>query len=114
MSSRLVGLIDEYKDSHGRPSDSSIARAIGVVPQTVSNWRTRGIRKLPEPGTLRRLAAFIKVDERIVFNAAATDAGYFDEPSPTEVDEVREAVRAAKAAGATPAELLAILESEAG
>lgn len=85
--SRLVGLIDDYKDRHGQPSDSSIARAIGIAPQTLSAWRTRGIRELPSAETLRRLAEFIKVDESVTFYAAGVDAGYVVEV-PAEVDEL--------------------------
>lgn len=84
--SRLVGLIDDYKDRHGQPSDSSIARAIGVAPQTLSAWRRRGIRELPEPETLRRLAGFIGVAEDVTFYAAGVDAGYIIE-TVAEVDD---------------------------
>jgi transcriptional regulator with XRE-family HTH domain len=79
MSSRLVDLIDDYKDRHGQPSDRSIARAIGVAPQTLSAWRKRGIRELPAAETLRRLASFIGVDEKVTFYAAGVDAGYIVE-----------------------------------
>jgi len=75
--SKLIAMIDEWKDAHGRPSDSSIARAIGVAPQTISSWRTRGIRKLPETETLRSLAAFLHRDYATeVIPAAMNDAGY--------------------------------------
>jgi transcriptional regulator with XRE-family HTH domain len=78
--SRLVGLIDDYKDRHGQPSDASIARAIGIAPQTLNSWRKRGIRELPAPDTLRRLASFIGVAEQVTFYAAGVDAGYIIEP----------------------------------
>lgn len=75
---KLVAMIDEWKDTHGRPSDSSIARAIGVAPQTISSWRTRGIRSLPETDTLRALADFLQRDYATeVIPAAMSDAGYF-------------------------------------
>lgn len=75
--SRLIQLIDDYKDSHGSPSDSSIARAIGAAPQTISSWRKRGIRQPPEPETLRALARFIRQDYRtVVLDAALWDAGW--------------------------------------
>lgn len=84
--SRLVALIDEYKDTHGAPSDSSIARAIGAKPQTVSSWRTRGIRQPPERETLRALAALIGKDYlTVVLDAALRDAGWIqddDAPAP--------------------------------
>jgi len=34
--SRLLAIIDAYKDAHGQPSDASLARAIGVKPQTLN------------------------------------------------------------------------------
>lgn len=74
--SRLVALIDEYKDTHGAPSDSSIARAIGVAPQTISSWRKRGIREVPNTDRLRDLARFIGQDyAQVVLRAALIDAG---------------------------------------
>jgi len=76
---KLIALIDEYKDTHGAPSDSSIARAIGVAPQTISSWRRRGIRQLPEPETLRSLAAFIGRDYAgEVIPAVMADIGYLE------------------------------------
>lgn len=84
--SRLVALIDEYKDTHGAPSDSSIARAIGSKPQTISSWRTRGISEPPNTATLRKLAEFLSCDyETIVLRAALLDAGWVDEETPGEV-----------------------------
>ena len=73
---RLVDLIDEYKDTHGQPSDSSIARAIGAAPQTISSWRKRGLRDLPSPELLRELAAFMRLDyENVVLRAVLLDIG---------------------------------------
>lgn len=78
--SQLIALIDEYKDSHGSPSDSSIARAIGIAPQTISSWRRRGIRQLPERETLLALAAFIRRDYvSVVIPAVMHDIGYITE-----------------------------------
>jgi hypothetical protein len=78
--SRLLEIIDEYKDSHGSPSDSSIARAIGVAPQTISSWRKPGIRQLPERETLRALARFIGVDyESVVLRAVLIDTGWLED-----------------------------------
>lgn len=80
----LTDLIDAYQDEHGAPSDASIARAIGAAPQTISSWRKRGIRRIPDPDLLKQLAAFIGVDEADVLLAAGHDAGYTsDIPTPT-------------------------------
>lgn len=78
--SRLVALIDDYKDRHGQPSDASIARAVGIAPQTLNSWRKRGIRELPAAETLRRLATFLGIDDEDTFYAAGVDAGYIIEP----------------------------------
>lgn len=74
--SRLVALIDDYRDRHGQPSNASIARAIGVAPQTISAWRNRGVRELPKVATLRKLAAYLGLDYKVVFDAAGMDTGY--------------------------------------
>lgn len=87
--SRLVALVDEYKDTHGAPSDSSIARAIGAKPQTISSWRTRGIKAPPSIKIMRNLADFLGVDfEEVVLRAALLDAGWVTEkPTKTAEDE---------------------------
>ena len=60
--SQLLAIIDEYKDAHGAPSDASIARAIGIAPQTLSSWRSRGIRDLPDRETLKAVARLTRRD----------------------------------------------------
>lgn len=78
--SELLKIIDEYKDRHGQPSDASIARAIGVAPQTISSWRKRGIKEPPSIETLKNLAAFMHLSyEDRVLQAALVDAGWRDE-----------------------------------
>jgi transcriptional regulator with XRE-family HTH domain len=79
MMSRLVDLIDDYKDRHGQPSDASIARAVGIAPQTLNSWRKRGIRELPNAEALRQLAALLGVAADVTFYAAGVDAGYIVE-----------------------------------
>lgn len=79
--SRLLAIIDEYKDTHGAPSDSSIARAIGVKPQTISSWRKRGLKEPPDRDALRELARLAHLDyETVVLRAALLDSGWIDEP----------------------------------
>lgn len=78
--SRLIAIIDDYKDRTGQPSDASISRAIGVARQTVSSWRTRGIHQLPEQNTLRELARLTGRDFKSeVLEAALFDAGWLTE-----------------------------------
>jgi transposase-like protein len=89
--SRLIALIDDYKDRHGQPSDSSIARAIDVAPQTINSWRKRGLRELPASDTLERLADFLLVDyEGVVLRAALMDTGWLPDQEPRgSLDEAR-------------------------
>lgn len=82
--SELIRLIDDYRDRHGQPSESSIARAIGTAPQTVNSWRKRGIREMPSPALLAKLAELLRVPMETVVLAAARDAGYLQ---PREGDE---------------------------
>jgi transcriptional regulator with XRE-family HTH domain len=86
--SHLLAIIDEYKDTHGAPSDSSIARAIGVAPQTVSNWRQRGMKQLPDRETLEALAHLTGADYALeIIPAVMRDIGYLaggeSSPPPT-------------------------------
>lgn len=87
--SELVRIIDDYRDTHGRPSDASIARAIGIAPQTLSSWRKRGIRELPDSDTLRALAAFVGLPySSYVLEVALFDAGWRDDLPPHPGDGV--------------------------
>lgn len=80
--SHLLAIIDEYKDAHGGPSDSSIARAIGAAPQTISSWRHRGIRQLPDRELLMALARVTRRDYRTeIIPAVMRDIGYLPEES---------------------------------
>jgi len=77
--SKLLAVIDDYKDRHGQPSDASIARAVGIAPQTISSWRNRGIRELPARDTMLRLADFMRVPYDDVLRAVLVDVGYMDD-----------------------------------
>lgn len=82
--SRLVAIIDAYKDQHGQPSDSSVARAIGVKPQTLSSWRKRGLKEPPARESLRELARLTRLDyETVVLRAALIDAGWVEDTPET-------------------------------
>lgn len=89
--SRLLAIIDAYKDNHGQPSDASIARAVGIAPQTLSSWRKRGIRELPARDTLLSLARFMSEPYSAVLDAVLVDIGYVKEgperPVPPESDQ---------------------------
>lgn len=85
----LLAIIDEFKDAHGAPPDSSVARALGIAPQTLNSWRKRGIKELPNKETLLKLASLTRrsyVDD--VLPAVLLDIGYMTEdPAPTSKDE---------------------------
>lgn len=79
--SELVRLVDEYRASHGMPPDASIARMMGVAPQTINAWRRRGIRSLPSEATLKALAEVLDLPyEEYVLQVALYDAGWRDAP----------------------------------
>jgi hypothetical protein len=83
----LIAIIDDYKDRTGQPSDASISRAIGVARQTVSSWRRRGIRDLPERASLVELARLTGRDyETVVLHAALLDAGWITEEPTRDAD----------------------------
>lgn len=84
---KLIEMIDDWRDRHGRPSEASIGRAIGVSDGTVNAWRRRGIRQLPDPETLRNLAEFLNVPIEQVVLAAAFDAGYRERTAKRTPDE---------------------------
>lgn len=85
--SELLALIDQWKDAHGQPSDASIARAIGASRQTLSSWRTRGVRELPDQDTLENLAAFLHLDYiSVVLPAVLRDIKYLPRETPDDDD----------------------------
>jgi len=78
--SRLLAIIDAYRDAHGQPSEASVARAIGISPQALSSWRARGFKRPPDPETLRKLAALAGLDyETVVLPAALVDAKWVED-----------------------------------
>lgn len=88
--SHLLAIIDAYKDAHGAPSDASIARAVGIAPQTLSSWRKRGIKDLPERDTLINIGRLTRRDYATeILPAALLDIGYMSESAPTPEGEAR-------------------------
>lgn len=81
-SRRLVELIDGYQAQHPEVSDAFVADFIGVKARTIEEWRTRGIRQIPDPEPLQRLADLLGVDKRVTFYAAGVDSGYLAETPP--------------------------------
>jgi DNA-binding XRE family transcriptional regulator len=89
--SRLLAMIDEYRDAHGQPSDASIARAIGIAPQTLNSWRKRGIKEPPKPETMHRLAAFLGKSNEELYWAIGVDTSYIIERETEIPDRASEA-----------------------
>lgn len=85
--SRLIALIDEHRAKQGGRSEASIAREVGVAPQTINSWRNRGLKELPNKETLRALAAVLHVSEEDVFYAAGVDTGYIVETAAPDTPE---------------------------
>jgi hypothetical protein len=79
--SEVLRIIDGWKDRHGQPSDASIARTLGMAPQTLSSWRERGIKAVPRNmDPLRRLADLTGLDyEDVIVQAVAVDVGLRDD-----------------------------------
>ena len=82
--SELIALIDQWKDAHGQPSDASIARAIGVAPQTLSSWRKRGFATRRPRRRVEAVAEFFGVPyEEYLLQAVLVDAGFRDDDAET-------------------------------
>lgn len=89
--SELMKILDGYRDRHGQPSWASIARSIGVVPQTLDTWRHRGMKTYPrnlEP--FRNLADLVGLDYKVIIDAIAFDVGLADQRPEYRWPEARE------------------------
>lgn len=80
-SSRLVDLIDWYKNAHPDVTDAEIARRVGITRGNLSQWRSNGVRGWPARATLDALAATIGRPYREVLDAVLADSGYADTSS---------------------------------
>lgn len=79
----LGKIIEGHRDRHGQQSYASIARAIGIAPQTLDSWRNRGMKTMPrntEP--LRLLAREVGLPELVIAHAVAVDIGLIDTMPP--------------------------------
>ena len=79
----LGKIIEAHRDRHGQQSYASIARAIGVAPQTLDSWRNRGMKTVPrnkEP--LRKLAREVGLPYDVIAAAIAVDVGLMDKMPP--------------------------------
>ena len=79
----LGKIIEGHRDRHGQPPYASIARAIGIAPQTLDSWRNRGMKTLPRNNKpLRALAREVGLDYDIIAQAVAVDVGLMDTMPP--------------------------------
>lgn len=74
-TSRLVELIDRYRDAHGT-SESEVARRIGFSREALRKWRIHGVRRLPDRTNLAAVARVIGRPYREALSAALFDTGY--------------------------------------
>lgn len=77
--SELIRLIDDYRDRAGQPSEASVARAIGVRPQTINSWRTRAPKYPLKRDTLERLAKMMGLPYKYVLHCSLYDTGWVSE-----------------------------------
>lgn len=77
-SSRLVDLIDWYKNAHPDVTDAELARRAGITRANLSQWRSNGVRGWPARATLDALAATIGRPYRELLDAVLADTGYAD------------------------------------
>lgn len=77
-TTRLVELIDYYKNAHG-VSDAELARRIGMTRENLRLWRVNGLRQLPDRDNLTAVARTINRPYRQILSAALLDTGYLTE-----------------------------------
>lgn len=76
--SELYDIVQAYMDDRDR-SAAWVARHIDAAPQTVSSWKARGLRALPEKRLLIALARLTHRPYGDVLRAALLDTGYLPE-----------------------------------
>jgi transcriptional regulator with XRE-family HTH domain len=75
MVSEIGRMIDQYADRQRyRPSDSQIARELGVTRAVIGQWRRGAV---PSPENLRRLATLIDVPYSRLVDAVMVQLGYY-------------------------------------
>lgn len=72
---RLVELIEDYRARHG-VGETEFARRVGVTRQNLRQWRTKGVRRLPDRANLAAVARTIDKPYRQILSAALSDTGY--------------------------------------
>lgn len=76
--SNLYAIIEAHYEKYGvRPAE--IARRMGTSPQTISSWKNRGLKHLPDKRLLEALSRVTGTPWEIVRDAALSDIGYLKE-----------------------------------
>lgn len=75
MEGHLWRIIQKHLDDYG-PSEAEFARRIGTSPQTVSSWKKRGIRKLPDKQLLVGVSEVTRQPYGDVLTAVLYDIKY--------------------------------------
>lgn len=82
----LVAIIQGHLDRYG-VTEATFARRMGVNPQTINAWRTRGgLKRLPERRILEAVARETRTPYEDVLQAALVDTGYAATVTPESVD----------------------------
>lgn len=71
----LYRIVQDHLDRYG-VREAEFARRIGTGPQTVNNWKNRGVRKLPDRRLLEAVAEVTGASYSQVLAAALIDSGY--------------------------------------
>lgn len=75
MEGHLWKIIQAHLDAYG-VREAEFARRIGTSPQTVSSWKKRGIRKLPEKKLLVGVSDVTRHPYDLVLDAVLHDIKY--------------------------------------
>lgn len=77
---RLMGLIDGFAARWGL-SDADVARRLAIAPHTLQEWRSHGVRRLPDRPVLEAIAAVLAMEYQRVLQVCLTDTGHLSTPS---------------------------------
>lgn len=72
---RLLSLIDGFAVRWGL-SDADVALRLAIAPDTLQEWRTRGVRRLPDRPVLEAIASALGVQYQRVLQVCLADTGY--------------------------------------
>src|SRR5690625_2943046 len=73
--SKLWAIIQAHLDEYG-VREAAFARRMGTSPQTLSSWKHRGLKQLPERWLLEAVAREARTTYEAVLEAVLDDIGY--------------------------------------